>query len=165
MKNVSFIHIFQLWHFKLLLKPVGKNSKNTLLFSYGLWKNLQLFYKPNDLWKTLVRFPPLQTASRRSFTIDANVNRASFKQFNVPIFFAKLSIVIYLTNEVMIPESGITRWQHSKNVHRLPFFLSHPNTALGLFCSLIFHFALIYLTWEPVHSLVFLNNLSLFCTK
>ena len=64
------------------------------------------------------------------------------------IFFAKLSTIIYLTNQVMIPESGITRRQHSKNVHRLPFFLSRPHTTLS---SPIFYFAL-YPTWEPACS-------------
>ena len=62
---------------------------------------------------------------QRSFTIVyANVNSATFKRFNVSIFSAKLSTIIHLTNQVMIPESGITRRRHSKNVHRLPFFLS-----------------------------------------
>ena len=79
--------------------------------------------------------------------INANVSRATFKRFNVSIFFAKLSTIIYLTNQAMIPESGITRWRQSKNVHRLPFFLSRPHTVL-----LIFLFAL-YPTWEPVHRL------------
>ena len=46
------------------------------------------------------------------------------------IFFAKLSIIAYVTNQSVIPESSITRRRHSKNVHRLPFFLSRPHTAL-----------------------------------
>ena len=90
---------------------------------------------------------------QRKFTIDANLNSATFKLFNMSIFFAKLSTIIRLTNQVMIPESGITRRRHSKNVHRLPF---SPHTTLVSLHSLhspIFHFAL-YPTWEPVHRLV-----------
>ena len=90
--------------------------------------------------------PPLQTASRRSFTL----SRVTFKRFNVSIFFAKLSTIIYLTNQAMIPESGITRRRQSKNVHRLPFFLSRPPYRA------IFLFAL-YPTWEPVHKLLQCN--------
>ena len=63
------------------------------------------------------------------------------------IFFAKLSTIIYLTNQTMIPESGITRRRQSKNVHRLPFFLSRPHIIRAIFL-----FAP-YPTWEPVHRL------------
>ena len=45
----------------------------------------------------------------------------------------ELSTIIYLTNQAMIPESGITRRRQSKNVHRLPFFLSRPHTELFFF--------------------------------
>ena len=46
---------------------------------------------------------------------------------------AKLSTctIAYLTNQSVIPESGISIWRHSKNVHRLfSFFLAHiPRSA------------------------------------
>ena len=73
--------------------------------------------------------PPLQTASlqaEEASHYNANVSLATFKRFNVSIFFVKLSTIIYLTNQAMIPESGITRRRQSKNVHRLPFFFLAP---------------------------------------
>ena len=70
------------------------------------------------------------------------------------INFAKLSTIIYPTNQIMIPESGITRRRHSKNVHRLLFFFSCPRIALDLLRSLSFLFP-IYPTWELVHRLTF----------
>ena len=80
-------------------------------------------------------------------------NRATIKRFNVSIFFAKLSTIIYLTNQVMIPESGITRRRHLKNVHRPPFFLSHPHTTLGSLCSPSFYFSQYRPHhWEPACS-------------
>ena len=44
--------------------------------------------------------------------------------------FAKLQTIIYLhvTNQIMIPESGVMEWRHQKNVHRLPPFHSHLQT-------------------------------------
>ena len=44
---------------------------------------------------------------------------------------AKLSIIAYLNNQSVIPESGITRRRHSKNVHSLfSFFPAHiPRSA------------------------------------
>ena len=64
---------------------------------------------------------------------NVNVSRATFKRFIVSIFFAKLSTIIYLTNETMIPKSGIRRRRQSKNVHRFPFFLFRPHIALFFF--------------------------------
>ena len=53
-----------------------------------------------------------------------NISWAIFKRFNVSIFFVKLSTIIYLTNQTMIPESGITRRRQAKNVHSVTkFFL------------------------------------------
>ena len=51
-------------------------------------------------------------------------HKIELKRFNVSIFFAKLSTIAYITKQSVIPESGITRRRHAKNVHRLPFFLS-----------------------------------------
>ena len=73
----------------------------------------------------------LQTASQRSFKIYANVHRVTFKQYNVSLFFAKPSTIIYLTNQIMIQESGITEQWHTR-LTRLDcrdFF--SPNTRLG----------------------------------
>ena len=119
-------------------------------------RKIQLFYKPNNLRKRFVQFPPLQTASEEGHKL-CKCHCATFKRFNVSIFFAKLSTIAYLTNQSMMPESGITRQRHSKNVHRLPFFLSHPHTALRSPSSPIFLFAL-YPTWEPVHRLELLRS-------
>ena len=122
-----------------------------------------------------IRFLLFKLQAEEASHYNANVSRATFKRFNVSIFFAKkLSTIIYLTNQAMIPESGITRRRQSKSVHRLPFFLSRPHTvsllrrrSLGLSqirdnpkerlrrrlpYRAIFHFAL-YPTWEPVHRL------------
>ena len=62
------------------------------------------------------------------------------------IFFAKLSTIIYLTNLIMIPESGITEWWHSNNVHRLPPFFPNPQTTpfsptgyYSVFCKVFLH--------------------------
>ena len=79
-------------------------------------------------------------------------HRARFKRFNDSIIPANLSAIAYLTNQSVIPESGITRRRHSKNVQRPRFLSSSPHTALRSPGSPIFVFAL-YPTWEPVHRL------------
>ena len=55
------------------------------------------------------------------------------------ILFAKLSTIIYLTNQIMITVSGITEWRHSKKVHRLPPFLSYAILCSALLTYFFFH--------------------------
>lgn len=64
------------------------------------------------------------------------------------LFFAKLSAIIYVTNQK--PESGIMEQWQQKNIHRLLPFLSCPQTKLGSFYLPIFLLTLSP-PWEPIH--------------
>ena len=44
----------------------------------------------------------------------------------------KLSTVINLTNQILIPRVGIMEERHQMHVYRLPFALPHHQTALRL---------------------------------
>ena len=116
------------------------DSSSTLSFiinTKGMKNNNRRTFKVLSIWKIKLLPRPFgknpRLIAEEASHYNANVSRATFKRFNVSIFFAKLSTIIYLTNQTMIPESGITRQRQSKNVHRLPFFLSRPHTALFFF--------------------------------
>ena len=81
--------------------------------------------KPLKLFRILRLQIACETSSFSALKIMRKSN-VRYLRNNVSIILANLSTIAYLTNQSVIPESGITRRQQSKNVHRLRFLSFSP---------------------------------------